>query len=475
MPVKHAFTSAKSDGGDSTQVQPSNWNADHSIDNGTAGAPAIAPSSDTNTGFYFNGSDSILVSFGGVAKGGWNTTRSQFEVGAQIGFAPAAQALGSFTGNRNGFDQVVIQNASAGTDASSDLVICNDASTDSTNYLDLGLNSTGYTTNFFGSARDGYLYVNGSASGQGNLWLGTARANTRVRVSVGGGASSNIVCDFNENGINLPVKATWTAPTEGLNVFNRSRAGRNLLTIVGPSGVDTSLQPAMFGNSIYMWLPGTSTTLSIAFGTNFVSRASGTATAQAHPTKASTNALTSMNRATFGTGTTATGACGIQSGATVAWRGNAAGLGGFFFFARFGVETHEAAMRYMVGLSANNVALAGEPSVLNNTIALVKDSTDSNWFLATRDGTTTTKTATGLAVAAGTILDLTIFCKPNDTKVTVRLVNAVTGTVHINNVDITANLPTNTTFLFMQAHAMSTVGTTAKLLALNRLYCECDL
>jgi hypothetical protein len=29
MPVKHAFTSGKADGGDATLVQPSNWNADH--------------------------------------------------------------------------------------------------------------------------------------------------------------------------------------------------------------------------------------------------------------------------------------------------------------------------------------------------------------------------------------------------------------------------------------------------------------
>lgn len=29
--VKHAFTSAKSDGADATQVQPSNWNAEHNI------------------------------------------------------------------------------------------------------------------------------------------------------------------------------------------------------------------------------------------------------------------------------------------------------------------------------------------------------------------------------------------------------------------------------------------------------------
>ena len=268
--IKHTFVSAKSDGGDSTQVQPSNWNATHTIANGSASTPSVGPTSDANTGFYFDGADKILVGIGGSAYGGWNTTRSQFEVGAQVGFAPTNQLLGSFTGTLNGFEQVVIQNFSAGTDASSDLVICNDASTDSTNYLDLGLNSTGYTTNFFGSARDGYLYVNGATTNQGSLWLGTGQAGTKVRVAVGGGASSNVVCDFNENGINLPVKASWTAPTEGLNVFNRNRAGRNLLTIVGPSGVDTSLQPAMFGNSIYMWLPGATTTVSIAFGSTFV-------------------------------------------------------------------------------------------------------------------------------------------------------------------------------------------------------------
>lgn len=31
MTIKHAFQSGKSDGADATQVQPSNWNADHSV------------------------------------------------------------------------------------------------------------------------------------------------------------------------------------------------------------------------------------------------------------------------------------------------------------------------------------------------------------------------------------------------------------------------------------------------------------
>lgn len=276
--------------------------------------------------------------------------------------------------------------------------------------------------------------------------------------------------------LDYPAVATPATPSAGtMRTFARSRAGRVLPHYVGPSGLDSAVQPALFGNTSYMWLAGTGTTVAINWGTSWTARNAGTGAAQAHPTKASTNAITSMNRATFGTGTTATGSSGIQSAASVAWRGNAAGLGGFFFFARFGVETHEAAMRYMIGLSALNAALAGDPSVQNNTIALVKDSADTNWFLATRDGTTTTKTATGLAVAAGTILDLTMFAPPNGGNVTVRLVNATTGTVHLDNVVITNNLPVNTTFLFAHAQCMSTVGTTAKLLALNRIYVETDL
>lgn len=266
------------------------------------------------------------------------------------------------------------------------------------------------------------------------------------------------------------------APAAGwLRTFARNRAGRALPHIIGPSGVDVAIQPAFFGNTIYMWLPGTGTTTSINFGTNFTARNNGTSAAQAHPTKTSTNAMTSLNRATFGTGTTTTGASGIQSGATVAWRGNAAGLGGFFFFARFGIETLASDMRAMVGLSANNATMAADGSTWANTVGLVKDSADSTWQIATRNASTLTKTATGCTVTAGQILDFLMFAPPNASNVTFRLVDAVNGTVFVDDVAINTNLPVSTTFLFMQAHCQSVSGTTAKLLALNRMYCETDL
>jgi hypothetical protein len=279
-----------------------------------------------------------------------------------------------------------------------------------------------------------------------------------------------------EDYLDMPLGATPPAPAAGtLRTFARARAGRALPHFVGPSGLDSALQPALFGNTSYMWLAGTGTTASINWGTNWQARNAGTGAAQAHPTKASTNALTSMNRATFSTGTTATGSSGIQSGATVAWRGNAAGLGGFFFFARFGVEVYEPAMRYLVGLSALNAALNGEPSAQNNTIAVGKDSTDTNWQLIFRSGSATTKVDTGAPVTAGQVLDLTLGAHPNGSSVTCRLTDAVTGTVIVDNTVHTANLPGNTVFMFAHAQAQSTVGVTGKLLALNRIYVETDI
>jgi hypothetical protein len=245
--------------------------------------------------------------------------------------------------------------------------------------------------------------------------------------------------------------------------------------MLGPSGVESGIQPALFGNSVVMWLPGTGTTVAINMGEAWTARNAGTGAAQAHPTRASTNAIASMKRATFGTGTTATGSSGIQSTNTVAWRGNAAGLGGFFFYARFGVETHEAAMRYMLGLSALNGALAGEPSVQNNSIIICKDSGDSTWQIVTRDGTTTNKVNTAVSVVAGNIIDFFAFMPPNSSTLAVQMVNAVTGDSLYENTNITSNLPVATTFLYAHAQAMSTVGTTAKLLALNRIYVETDL
>jgi hypothetical protein len=284
--------------------------------------------------------------------------------------------------------------------------------------------------------------------------------------------ADHVINDF----IDLPDVVTPAAPATGwLRLFAKTRAARATLNTIGPSGIDVAYQPAIFGNTIMLWLPS-ATTAQTAFGATYTARNVGTAAAQDTPARASTNAMTSLSRARFGTGTTATGASGTQTAATAAWRGNGVGLGGFFFFARFGVETLAADQRIMIGLSANNAAMAADGSTWANTCALVKDSADSTWQFATRNASTLTKTASGATVTAGQVLDLYIFAPPNNAgTITVRLVDAVTGTIYMDDVGITSNLPVNSTFLYMQAHTQSVTGTTAKLLALNKMYLEQDL
>lgn len=265
------------------------------------------------------------------------------------------------------------------------------------------------------------------------------------------------------------------APSAGqMRFFARARAGRVLPHIIGPSGVDVALQPAIFGNTIQIWAPSTGTAQT-AFGVTYTARNSGTAAAQATPARASTNAMTSLSRATFGTGTTTTGASGTQSAATVAWRGNAANLGGFFFFVRFGIETLAADQRAFVGLSANNATMAADASTWANTIGIGKDTGDSVWQLIQRNATTLTKTSTGATVTAGQILDMFMFAPPNGSAVTMRLVDAVTGTVYVDDTSLSTTLPVAATFLYMQAQTQSVSGTTAKILSLNRMYLEQDL
>ena len=258
-------------------------------------------------------------------------------------------------------------------------------------------------------------------------------------------------------------------------VFTDGMATRRMVGSIDPDGFHFDFQPALFNSTIFMWLPGTGTTLAINWGTSYTARNNGTGAAQATPTRASTNAVTSMNRATFGTGSTTTGASGIQSTDTVAWMGNASNLGGFFFYARFALEALSGTSRFFVGVSANNATMAADSSTWNNTIGIGRDSGDTTLqFIMRNNGTVTTKRNTTITPATTDIFDIYIFVKPNTSEVNWELRNAVTNAVLSTNTE-TVNLPSNTTFMYMQSHIQSASGNTAKLLALNRMYLESNL
>lgn len=449
MPIRHRKQSSVPDGGDANLVRPSDWNDTHTF-----------PFRIVTAGETLASDDPIGASI---------TTAQTFPM-------PAVVNAGDQFFLRNNSDSTALASINPG--ASRQIQGCPVADTLT---LAPGEQAALYarTSTFFELLTPGAVGPPGAsglatpAGSDRQLQFNNAGAlggSSNVRL---GASSDNLELGnfFDQAAVSIPA-----APAAGFGRwFSRSRAGRVLPHYMGPAGVDVALQPSLFGNSVIMWLPSTGTTVAINFGEAWTSRNSGTGAAQAHPTRASTNALASLKRATFSTGTTATGSSGIQSTNTVCWRGNAAGLGGWFYFSRFAVETFRSDIQLLIGLSALNAVLAGEPSAQNNTVGIGKDSTDTNWFLIARDGSAVTKTPTGLAVAAGTILDFMMFAAPNSSSVTCRLVNAVDGTVYVDNVALTTNLPVATTFLNAHAQIRSTTGTTAALLALNRIYVETDL
>jgi hypothetical protein len=83
-------------------------------------------------------------------------------------------------GNLNNYLQLNIQNTNQGTDASSDVVATANNGNESTNYIDMGINSENYNTGFIGGVNDAYLYSTGNTLHIGNV------SNFPVQIFAGG-------------------------------------------------------------------------------------------------------------------------------------------------------------------------------------------------------------------------------------------------------------------------------------------------
>jgi hypothetical protein len=100
----------------------------------------------------------------------------------------------------NTYVQTNFQNKATGNASSMDIVITTSDGTDSNNYLNIGLNNSGYNQSAYNisSGYDGYFYVNG-----GNLSIGTQTTSKNLIVHVGGTTSGNKTAEFTATGLNL--------------------------------------------------------------------------------------------------------------------------------------------------------------------------------------------------------------------------------------------------------------------------------
>ncbi len=302
----------------------------------------------------------------------------------------------------------------------------------------------------------------------------TARAfpgGSRVELRVTAAAMAALA-DRTEPITLAAVTAAPAPPSVGLTVYARTRAGRTLPEFMGPSGVDSPIQPALFGSRVMLINPGSGT------GIGSVGLTPTTAATLSHPTPSTASLAESLYRTRFQTSTTAGNASGVRDAVNTIWRGNAAGRGGFFVHLRFcSGSIALAGAQVIVGLASDTGALGGEPSALQNLLAVLKDSGHSTWRLARRTGTGTVQLIdTGEAYAANRVYDLVLFARPNWDRVAVRLVRQeFDGTATVLYDDVwTDNLPTATTLLGRHVQVRNGTTGAAANVELVRAYTESD-
>lgn len=269
--------------------------------------------------------------------------------------------------------------------------------------------------------------------------------------------------------------ATPAAST--MAIFGRKVANRMLPAFIGPSGLDSILQPSIARNKIgFVNANGNATTLGVL---GLAMTATGTATAA---NVATTNIHTWSKRLDYLVTVAATTAvAGFRSTAAQYGTGNGAGLGGFFFVCRWAPSTGVATTttRCFVGLQNSTSAPTDvNPSGILNTIGAGWDNGDTNIQIMHNDGSgAATKVDLGASfprpsVDRSQMFELAMFCAPNTTTIYYEFTNIGTGAVATGN--YTTKIPSTTTLLTPSGW-MSVGGTSSVIgIALCSLYIETD-
>jgi hypothetical protein len=130
------------------------------------------------------------------------------------------------TTTANTYTQIQIQNQSTGGAASSDFIATADDGTDTTRYINMGINGSGWnqSTWTISGPRDGYLYTSGV-----NLTIGTDTVGKTLKIHTGGLLAACVVATFNDASTVSSSSSTGALVlTGGLGVSGAINGGSTL-------------------------------------------------------------------------------------------------------------------------------------------------------------------------------------------------------------------------------------------------------
>ena len=143
----------------------------------------------------------------------FDTSNTTLAVGYSA-YTPLPNTLYQATGSSKHYVQNNLQNIN--NEGSADFVVTADNGSDTTGYIDMGMAGGNYNYDSFHLPNDGYLLVAGqTGQGFGNLWIGTATADTTsanigsVYFHIGALESSNIVGYITRENNTLTGAPTW--------------------------------------------------------------------------------------------------------------------------------------------------------------------------------------------------------------------------------------------------------------------------
>jgi len=285
----------------------------------------------------------------------------------------------------------------------------------------------------------------------------------------------------------LPETVSPTTPAAAkVKVFGRSKGGRMMIAQIGPSGLDTAMQPFLGSNKMAIWShSGNSTaitapTLFLLNMAHVAGNQEGAATAR--NLTAATNILNGVRRFGLVTNAAANLSVGIRQLITQWFRGDATTKGGFFMTARFGYNTAASGNRGFVGFSSVTAAytITADPSATGTgstgiCIGFGFDAADTNWqvFRRTATGDAVTKTDTGMAKpVAGKFYEAAIFSAPEATSVSLTLQDLSTGAIY--NLSTSTALPPQNTLMSQRIWGNTGTSTTVLGLDTSLMYIETD-
>ena len=191
----------------------------------------ILSSSNSGSAVTFSGTVNVFVTYPSSKSINYDAN-GVATIGTNLGYSDTG-IIGSFASTVAGYNQVIVQNKSTATNASSNLNVSNDASTSSAGYAELGINSSTFSgTGSFNIA--GAAYV--------------ASASTDLTIGTYGAYNVHFVTNSNT--------------TDAMTIFN---SGGVSLGGYGDPGIGT-----LYANNVYVGF----TTITAAAGTTILTNAS---------------------------------------------------------------------------------------------------------------------------------------------------------------------------------------------------------